>query len=76
MAKFVTFTACLVLATLLFPTPGYAYLDPGTGSIIVQAIIGAVAAAGTVLALYWQKVKNFFRRDQKDSSDRNNRDKI
>jgi len=37
--------------------PAHAYLDPGTGSMLIQGIIGAVAAAGVALKLYWYKIK-------------------
>ena len=40
----------------------YAYLDPGTGSIILQAILGAIAAGLTFFTNFWQKVKNFFKK--------------
>ena len=40
----------------------YAYLDPGTGSIIIQAILGFVAAAGATITLYWRKFKEFFKK--------------
>ena len=40
----------------------YAYLDPGTGSIILQAILGAIAAGLSYCAFYWNKVKNFFKK--------------
>jgi|TARA_B110000259_G_C13884591_1_gene350416 hypothetical protein len=38
----------------------FAYLDPGTGSIILQALVGAIAAGATYCSMYWQKIKNFF----------------
>jgi hypothetical protein len=38
----------------------YAYLDPGTGSIILQVIIGFVAALFSWLFIFWTKVKIFF----------------
>jgi len=38
----------------------YAYLDPGTGSIILQALVGAVASGLFVMKLYWAKCKAFF----------------
>lgn len=38
----------------------FAYLDPGTGSIIVQAIIGAVVGAGVVVKVYWRKIRSLF----------------
>ena len=40
----------------------YAYLDPGTGSIILQAILGAIAAGVSYCAFYWNKIKNFFKK--------------
>ena len=40
----------------------YAYIDPGTGSVILQAILGAIAAGFSYCAFYWKKVKNFFRK--------------
>lgn len=39
--------------------PAYAYLDPGTGSIILQSIIGGIAAATAFGAMYWRNFKNF-----------------
>lgn len=43
-------------------TPAEAYLDPGTGSIIVQGIIGAVAGGLVLMKVYWQKIKRAFSR--------------
>tara|TARA_B100001057_G_scaffold2756_1_gene2550 strand:- start:7956 stop:8171 length:216 start_codon:yes stop_codon:yes gene_type:complete len=37
----------------------FAYLDPGTGSIILQAILGFIAATLATLSFYWNKVKIF-----------------
>lgn len=50
--------AGIVLVT--FTQDAYAYLDPGTASIILQSIIGGIAAAATAGALYWQRVKHLF----------------
>ena len=35
----------------------FAYLDPGTGSVILQAIIAAIAAASATVTFYWRKIK-------------------
>lgn len=40
----------------------FAYLDPGTGSIIVQGIIGAIAGGLVVGRMYWHKFKGLFSR--------------
>jgi hypothetical protein len=36
-------------------SPAYAYLDPGTGSIILQVLLGGVAGVALVGKLYWHK---------------------
>ena len=43
-----------------FASPAYAYLDPGTGSMLVQLLLGGVAGALVVGKLYWHQVKAFF----------------
>tara|TARA_B100001109_G_scaffold229486_1_gene205395 strand:- start:208 stop:423 length:216 start_codon:yes stop_codon:yes gene_type:complete len=42
-----------------FSSSAFAYIDPGSGSIILQAILGFIAAAITGLSFYWNKVKIF-----------------
>jgi len=43
-----------------FTLPAYAYLDPGTGSMVLQAIIGAIAVGGAAVSVYWAKFKSLF----------------
>ena len=43
----------------LFSNNAYAYLDPGSGSIILQVLIAFLAAVGTFISIYWKKLKNF-----------------
>ena len=47
---------------LISANNAFAYLDPATGSIILQAILGAIAAGFSYCAFYWNKVKNFLRK--------------
>jgi len=35
----------------------YAYIDPGSGSIVIQAIIGALVGVGITLKVYWAKIR-------------------
>jgi len=49
----------IALAGLTFAAPSHAYLDPGTGSIILQSILASVAVAIGVLRLYWHRFKSF-----------------
>ena len=39
----------------------FAYLDPGTGSMLVQLLVGGAAAAGVALKLYWHRLLRLFR---------------
>ena len=54
----VTFFATLLYFFYL-SSNALAYIDPGSGSIILQAILGFIAAAITGLSFYWNKVKIF-----------------
>jgi hypothetical protein len=39
----------------------FAYLDPGSGSMLVQLLVGGVAAAAVALKLYWYKLLRLLR---------------
>lgn len=39
-----------------------AYIDPGSTTVIFQAVVAGIAAAGTGLAVFWTRIKSFFRR--------------
>jgi hypothetical protein len=57
--------------TLISADRAYAYLDPGTASLLLQGIIGAIAAGLVVIKLYWQRLKALFglgRADNQSSS--------
>jgi DUF1365 family protein len=61
----------LFLLLLSAALPAYGYIDPGTGSLIIQSIIGAIAAIGVTLKIYWHKLKVFFSKgSEKNSSDK------
>jgi hypothetical protein len=60
----------IIFAVLLCvsPTLAFAYLDPGTGSLLIQAAIGALAA----ITVFWGNLKvyvrSFFSRGEVDKS--------
>lgn len=39
-----------------------AYLDPGTGSIIIQVLVAGLFGALFVIKLFWGKIKNLFKK--------------
>jgi len=44
---------------LLFPTPAFAYLDPGTGSIVAQVAIAAMLGLMFQAKMLWRRLKGF-----------------
>ena len=50
----------LFLLLLFMPFLAHAYIDPGSGSAIMSAIIGAIVAIGVTIKTYWYKIKSFF----------------
>ena len=47
---------CVMLACW---SPAYAYLDPATGSILIQGLIATIAAGWITSRLYWQRFKDY-----------------
>ena len=45
------------------------YIDPGSGSYLVQAIIAAVLGALFYFKTIWWKIKSFFRKTKDDKND-------
>ncbi len=75
MKKIIYLTKLIFLFYCLGIVKAYAYLDPGTGSIILQAIIAAIATAGATITYYWRKIKIsikniFIKKNKKDLSEK------
>lgn len=51
----------------LAPSSAHAYLDPGTGSMVLQIVLGGVAGALVIVKIYWARVRSFFSRRREDS---------
>lgn len=51
----------LALFYLIFPQKAYAYLDPGTGSYILQLIIAALIGGLFAVKIFWNKIKIFLK---------------
>lgn len=49
-----------------------AYLDPGTGSLILQALVASLAGAVVAITAYRQKIRTFFRRNPRKSEPSDN----
>jgi hypothetical protein len=60
------FQFLLLLAPHLRP---HAYLDPGSGSFLIQLIIAGLVGAGFIIKVYWKKIKGLFNRSGSNTED-------
>ena len=51
----------------LFARPVHAYLDPGSGSYLIQMLIASLVGGGLFVKTFWVKIKDFFdkKKDEK-----------
>lgn len=56
----VSFTVLFIL--IFFTDSAFAYLDPGTGSMMVQALLAVVAAVSVSIGIFWRRLRLFFSR--------------
>lgn len=60
----------LVIALAFWVQPAMAYIDPGSGSAIMSAVIGLFVAVGLAIKTYWYKLKSLFtgKKDTEETS--------
>jgi hypothetical protein len=51
----------VLVACLSIASPAYAYLDPGTGSMLNSAVLGVAAAVALAVKMFWYRLIGFFR---------------
>lgn len=54
----------LLSAIVLYTKPSLAYIDPASGSLLLQFILGGLAALGVVVKLLWNKTTRLFKKEQ------------
>ena len=62
-------SALLFAMASIFPLSAYAYLDPGTGSAILQGLIAALSAVLVAGHLYWSRFLELLGRGKKKQGD-------
>ena len=50
-----------LISTLTFPNHAHAYLDPGSGSYMLQILLGTLVAGFFAIKQYWHRLKYFFK---------------
>ena len=59
LSQTIAFGSVFLVASAV--APAHAYLDPGTGSMMLQLMLGGVAGAMVVGKLYLRRATDFFR---------------
>lgn len=62
MARAFRIVASVAAILFALELPAHAYLDPGSGSMMLQVLLGGFAAVGVAVRLYWHRVTAIFRR--------------
>jgi hypothetical protein len=55
-------SAAVAALGLVMPRRSLAYIDPGTGSYMLQMLIALAVGAAFALKLFWKRILGFFRR--------------
>ena len=70
LTKLKIFFLVFIFSNFFFTSNSFAYLDPGTGSIILQAILAFIAAAFATISFYWTKFKSILKKIFKRESEK------
>lgn len=61
-----------IFGNLIYVKSSFAYLDAGTGSMIIQLILGGVTGLAVILKLYWRNLKDFFKGKKSENTEEDN----
>ena len=51
-----------IFLVFILVNQSYAYIDPGTGSMLVQAVLAAIAAVSVSIGIFWHRIRSFLNR--------------
>lgn len=47
----------VLFSTVAYVPSAHAYIDPGSGSMILQAIVASIAAGFAFIGMFWHRIK-------------------
>ena len=59
--KYLKLTVAGIIVGMTISQTAFAYLDPGTGSMIIQGLIAGVVMVSMAIKMYWRKIVGFLR---------------
>ncbi len=60
MIKILSLATIVLVLLVLGARPAHAYLDPASGSMILQVIVAAVAAVLITIKAFWHRIRGMF----------------
>lgn len=64
------FSGYMLLGAIFYPSTAHAYVDPGSGSVIVTTVLGLVAAVGYTFRKFFYNLKRKVFGNKKSDEDR------
>ena len=68
-SKILTVVTLFLGLQLVFLPAAHAYLDPGSGSFIFQALVGTALAVGLGVKLFWRRIVAFVTRRERPTDE-------
>ena len=68
MKRVLKLAAVFCWVFLMTERSAFAYLDPGTGSMVLQLLLGGIAGLVIVVKLYWHSLLSFFGKSHQSDS--------
>lgn len=65
-SKFLRTSFYMLTGSAFMSLNASAYIDPATTSYIIQIVAGIVIACGTVIGIFWNKIKRKFKKKDKN----------
>jgi hypothetical protein len=66
MKTIIRISAVTLVAAFLTPIAALAYIDPGTGSYVIQLAIAAFVGVMFSLRIFWKKIVRLFKKSGPD----------
>ncbi len=60
MTKRSTWSLIFLMLWVVVPRHAHAYLDPASGSMLLQLLLGGLAGAALFFKIFWHKIRSFF----------------
>ena len=67
MNKIIRIAAVAAVAAFLTPVAALAYIDPGTGSYVIQLVIAAFVGVVFSVRVFWKRIARLFKKGEPEA---------